>query len=476
MTPLSVARRAVLLGLAATAIPGLARAQSLPISTPQDFGAQANGLSDDSPAIQAWLEHLISRNVTGYIPPGDYLMMRIVRLRLSDVTRFSMVGAGSHVSRFLVHPSNLEGGFDINGINSRRHQLGLEGFSVIALGQSRIGLRFVTPEGGSQHQRALVMDDVWARGANRKSDHFRTAFDFTGCWRPRIQNSGWDGPFVGVSDADDSPRYLCETGFNLDGCYGASVEDSYAWGCRTGISSRVYEGRIAAIQPVGTNTVRIVLENGPMPFSDRIRVRLRGTGPYDGTHKIARVDARSFDIKADFVGPAQGLVTTELGPEGLNFKDNTINGVQTGILVERPNGREPTCWINGNHINYRDAGVVLDGIKIIQMDQNNTYNEDVDNSYTGVPVDIDLRNASEYIIGGHVFHFDGNAKRVGVRVESDTHGEGDNGLIHHCIFSGRFATAIHLSRNATGVRVGPNLYPGKIARRVRDDSGQNAVE
>lgn len=443
--------------------------------TPQHHGARADGLSDDSPAIGRWLDHLIAHSLTGHVPAGDYLMKSPVRRRLDRALRMGILGEGSQVSRFIVPPSNRGGAFDIDAFNSRAHQLSLRGFSIIALGDSGIGLRFRMPEGGNQHQRSLNMEDVWCRGADGKTSHFREAFDFTGCWRPRLQNSGWDGPFIHVDDADSSPRFSCRTAFNLDGCYGLTVEDCHAWGCETGISSRVYQGRIAAVSRGPEGALRIRVENGPLPFSSGARVRIRGTGAYDGQHQITRIAPDTFEIDAPWRGNATGLCALELGPEGMNFKDNTINGVRTGILVERPNGREPTCWINGNHINSRDFGIVLDGVKIVQADNNNTYNEDRDNTFGGTPTDFDLRNTSEYIISGHVFHFDGHHRRVGIRVASETHGEGDNGLIHHCIFSGRFATAVHLTRQASGVIVGPNLYPGKVAQRVRDDNGTNRV-
>lgn len=470
---------AALLGAVAGAPSGWAQTQvnstlHLP-PTPQDFGAKADGLSDDSRAITNWLEHLITRSLSGYVPAGDYMMRQAVRTKLTQTARFAITGAGSQVSRFLVHPTNADGGFDIDAFNSRSHQLTLEGFSIIALGVSGIGFRFNLPEGGSQHQRSLVMDDVWCRGANKTSDHFRYAFDFSGCWRPRIQNSGWDGPFIKVGDEDTSARFGCETAFNLDGCYALSIEDSHAWGCRNGITSRVFVGRIASVAPAGAGRVRMSLENGPMPFSENVRLRIRGTNSYDGIYRIHRLNEREFEIEAPFAGSETGRCSLQLGAEGVTIKDNIINGVQTGILVERPNGREPTCWISGNHINYRNNGIVLDGVKILQMDQNNTYNTDKDRTFPGVATDIALRNVSEYIIGAHVFHFDGNPARIGIHVESETNGEGDNGLIHHCIFSGQFQTAVHLTRNASNVRVGPNLYPGKIKQRVRDDNGTNVV-
>lgn len=463
--------------LAATlgaAMPATLGAQALLPPAPQDFGAAGNGLSDDSAAITRWVEHLIANNLTGYVPAGDYLMRRPVRMRLGAVARFGITGAGSAVSRFLVPPENPHGAFDIDAFNSRSHQLQLEGFSIIALGAADIGFRFLMPEGGNQHQRSLTAQDVWARSSDKRSHHFRTAFDFTGCWRPRLQNCGWDGPYIRVTDAETSARYACQTGFNLDGCYGISMEDCFSWGARVGVASRVFIGQIAGMSPA-EGGVKVTLTDGPMPFSDKVRVRIRGTQSYDDTYVIKRLNAREFVITARWAGSETGRATIELGPESMNFKDNTINGVQTGILIERPNGREPTCWINGNHINYRDQGLVLDGIRILQMDQNNTYNEDADMSFGGVPVDIDLRNTSEYIIGAHVFHYDGHDRRIGIRVESDTPGEGDNGLIHHCIFSGAFHTGVHLTANATGVRVGPNLWPGKIRQRVRDDNGGNVI-
>lgn len=476
-------RRALMAGTAAFGV-GLSLIQTRPLSaqqgkqhrvTPQDFGASGNGLNDDSPAISEWLDHILERSIVGYVPAGDYVLNTIVRKKLAGIVRAGIVGDGSQVSRFIVSPSNRNGGFEIDGYNSRRHQLRLEGFSVIATASHGVGFRFILPEGGNQHQRSLTAEDVWCRSADKRTNSFHAAFDFTGCWRPRLENCGWDGPFIDVDDSNDSPRYFCKTAFILDGCYGLTMEDCYAWGCGTGIRSGVYVGKIADITQRRNGRVRVRLANGPMPFSDKVRVSIAGTRSYNGVHRIARVDKTSFDIKAPFAGSEAGVCSLALGPEGMNIKDLTINGVKNGIWVQRPNGREPTCWITGNHINYRDFGIMLDGVKILQADQNNTYNEDKDTTFPGTPKDFDLRNVSEYIISGHVFHFDGHARRVGIRVASDTRGEGDNGLIHHCIFTGQFQTAIHLTADVSGVQVGPNLYPGKITQRVWDENGSNTV-
>ena len=468
-------RRALIGGATTFGLTGALHAQAVqPGSTPQDHGAKGDGLSDDSPALQRWLDHLIGHAKTGYVPSGDYLMRRGVSHRIKGIARFGIIGAGSPMTRFVIASDNSEGGFEIDGFHARAHQAVFSGFSLVVKGSSAVGLRLRLPEGGAQHQRSVTLSDVWARSANKTSDHFLTAFDLTGCWRPRLQDCGWDGPYVGVDDAEDSARFFCRTGFDLDGCYGLSVEDCYAWGCATGISARQFVGLITGAAPSGQGT-RFTLNNGPVPYSKGASVTISQSRGYDGSHIVTGTGRDSFEVATPYAADSTGVSSLTLGPEGMNFKDNTINGVKTGIWVERLAGREPTCWINGNHINYRDAGVILDGVKIIQMDQNNTYNEDMDETFPAAPVDIDLRNASEYILSGHVFHFDGHPRRIGIRVESDTPGEGDNGLIHHSIFSGRFATAVHLTRGVTGVRVGPNLFPGKIARRVRDENGGNVI-
>lgn len=474
--PFFLTRRYVLLGAAAMGLvqPAIAH-QSDAGLTPQAFGAVADGATDDSAAVSRWLDHLIENSLIGYVPAGDYRLGALVSKRLQGIARFGITGAGSPVSRFLVPASNSDGAFDIDGFNSRRHQMAFSGFSLIVTGSAQIGLRVRLPEGGAQHQRSITMEDVWARSADMRTDHFITAFDLTGCWRPRLQDCGWDGPFLGVTDDETSARYNCKAGFNLDGCYDPTVEDCYVWGCETGISARQFVGQIIRAEPGADGGTRLMLGNGPMPFSKGARVMIRGSSHYNGDWRITPSSRDSFEIEAPFRGDDKGQSSLTLGPEGLRFKDNVINGVKTGIWIERPNGREPTCWINGNHINYRDSGIVFDGVKIIQMDQNNTYNEDRDESFTGAPVDLDMRNASEYLISGHVFHFDGHPRRIGIRIESDTAGEGDIGIIHHCIFTGQFATAILLGDQVNGVRVGPNLYPGKINRRVRDLGSGNTI-
>jgi hypothetical protein len=48
--------------------------------TPQDFGAVADGTTDDATAIENWLDALDAQKIRGYVPAGDYLVSYVRKL------------------------------------------------------------------------------------------------------------------------------------------------------------------------------------------------------------------------------------------------------------------------------------------------------------------------------------------------------------------------------------------------------------
>ena len=445
-----------------------------PLLTPQDYGAVGDGVTDDSSAISDWIDALIAGDLVGMVPGGDYLLSSAITKTVSS-ERFGIMGVGSQSVRFIVPSSNTVGGL-IFASTSRSGQFSASGFSVIAQGDGLgTGLAYTQPEGGNQHQRAVVCENVAVRGGNTTSNHFDTFFDFTGAWRPYIRNCIVDGPFVGTDLTDASAAYDAAVGFDLTGAYDPTIDGCYGWGAWRLVKAHVHIATITGVTDIGGGLVRLTT-SAEHPFSSGASLTVTGTTDYNGTFTIAARTSTTIDISDTYVSSQTGTCYLSAGPEAFRMVNTVLNGCRIGLDYYRPAGREPIIWLDNNHINYRDDGFKIDGAKFIMASHNVSYNEDSGAEYSGVPHDFNIKNGSEYIITDNAIHFSGNPARIGIFVESDTTGEGDNGIISGNIFSGDLDYAVWLSSNVTGVKIGPNVYSGTFATaEINDASTSNDI-
>lgn len=442
--------------------------------TPQQFGAVGDGVTDDSAAISAWIDMLIAENLVGSAPSGDYLIGSAISKAVSS-ERFGIAGASTQSTRFIVPPSNTTGGLIFES-SSRSGQALFRDFSVIAQGDGLgAGLAYTQPEGGNQHQRSVVCENVSVRGENMTTNHFDTFFDFRGAWRPYLRNCIVDGPFVGTDLTNGSAAYAADVGFDLSGSYDPTIDGCYGWGAMRLVKAHVHVATITGVTDVGGGIVRLTT-SAPHPFSLGASITVAGTANYNGVSAIVARTATTIDIAKTYVSSQTGTCYLSTGPEAFRMVNTVLGGCRIALDYYRPAGREPIIWLDNNHINYRDDGFKIDGAKLIVASHNVTYNEDTAQEYTGVPADFLLKNASEYAITGNVMHFAGNPARVSIFAESDTSGEGDNGIIANNIFSGDFNYAVWLSSGVTGVKVGPNVYSGTFsAAQINDVSNSNQI-
>lgn len=442
-------------------------------TTPQDFGAAADGVTDDSTAVQAWLDDLVANNRSGLVPNGTYLLNTAVSTSASN-NDFAIIGQSTGGAVFKTPSSNTTGAILIEDAG-RSGQAVFHNFSIVTEASGGgTGLKFTQPEGGTQHQRAVICTGVQVRGSDGTNDYFNIFFDFTGSWRPFIQYCTADGPWIGVDQSNGSNSYAATASLKVEGCYDPTIDNCYFWGAYTNIDAGVFEGTITGVTDQGGGTVRITTSEDT-PFSNGASVTITGTTSYNGTFTITRIDANNFDITDTYVASETGTCYASSGPEAFRLTNTVLSHSRIALDYYRPAGREPIVWLLGNHVNYRDNGFKINGAKLVMGSFNVPYNEDSAEEYTGTPVDFDLENCSEYIFTNNVCHFDGNPDRIAFFVESDTTGEGDNGIIAHNVFSGTFNYVIWLSANVTGVKVGPNIYSGTISNEVNDVSTNNAI-
>lgn len=150
-----------------------------------------------------------------------------------------------------------------------------------------------------------------------------------------------------------------------------------------------------------------------------------------------------------------------------------LNIVDVGVWWVRST-REPLLVLDRNHVNYRSFGYYLDGLKNTNITNNLLYQEDLTNQVANVR-DFMLKNVSEYSLIGNIHHFDGNDNRICVYVESDTAGEGDNGIIALNRFNGKADEGIRLTAGTTNVTLLGNKYPGTVTTNVNDLGTGNLV-
>lgn len=62
---------------------------------PQEFGAVGDGVTDDTAALQAWVDHVVSNSITGVLPAGSY---RVTTLNMYPYYSYAIRGDGDRQS------------------------------------------------------------------------------------------------------------------------------------------------------------------------------------------------------------------------------------------------------------------------------------------------------------------------------------------------------------------------------------------
>ena len=152
-----------------------------------------------------------------------------------------------------------------------------------------------------------------------------------------------------------------------------------------------------------------------------------------------------------------------------------MNQTDIGVdFVRYDGGREPNFWCADSHVNYRTAGVRIEGAMSVMVDGMSFYNHDQQGVYPLAPVDLDLVNCVSYIVtNNHFDHITTHPNRVNVRVDSRGRpfqgNAGDWGIIANNSFKsgGQYGVLI-VSATTRGVQIGPNLvmrtYSGGVYR------------
>lgn len=433
-----------------------------------DFGAAPGGNCDA--AFSSFMDEVIGQQKVGYIPSGEYILSSGI-LRNVAGQRFAIRGASKSTTRIIC--DNAPHGLVFNS-SSRSGSFEVSDLTIISRGDCGTGIGYSAPEGGAQHHRSATCHNVLVEGENDTTDNFETCFDFSGTWHTRIENCEASGPWVGVDNGDSSQRFAGKVGFKLDGAYSPWLNHVYAWGQERNVSSRSWESSIVSVSPCGIGSRITCLDEHPISTGFKVRVN---AGAYTGTHVATNSGGKTFDIPVPFVGSEVGTAYPEVGPEAFWISNFVLNGAKRGIDLRRPQGREPIFNARDGHINFRDFGLSIDGAKMVNISGVRFYNEDTANYGPGNARDISLRNASDFMISGNSFWFDGAPDRINIFVESDALGKGHNGDISHNTFASDCYCAAWLSSQSRRVRVKDNDIRGTYSHSaVNDVSGLNDVQ
>lgn len=168
--------------------------------TPQDFGAKADGLHDDSAAINAAIEAAILRQGSVELPPGRYLWTQPGDFLIRR-NQLAIVGRSPNVSRLIV-PGNNGPRFVLEQDNI--HQpfgLHLEGLSFCALGAMGSGtaLRVTAgrPVASNEHYDSpLRIRNVSVRSSS--GGWWSNGIEVEGVWNPLLQDVFISGNSCGM--------------------------------------------------------------------------------------------------------------------------------------------------------------------------------------------------------------------------------------------------------------------------------------
>lgn len=223
----------------------------------KDFGAVGDGVADDSAAVQAAVNYLITRTECGlYFPSGRYLFNSRVSVTLPGERKYAVYGDG---------PSSVLLGNNASGVlrftsGSRQTQVFVYNLQFKPLlNFSGTAFEYSAPQGGVSTRRMFIMQNVTVSSdvtTNTSLNSFENTFIVTGLNRPGFFNVV---VFNNTEPMSPKPNAI----LNIDGCYGPLLKDCQFNGCAT----------------YGISNVRTGLENEGF-FMDRCTTNWIDTGVY----------------------------------------------------------------------------------------------------------------------------------------------------------------------------------------------------
>lgn len=325
-----------------------------------DFGADASGAKDASPAFNAlWAAAAGERQVQVIIPAGRYrLESRVTFGARGNDSNYglSVTGAGEDVTELQV--ANADGGLAFVGESLSRLSVTVSGLSLVALSEpAGTALSFDTANPGDQHSRQFNAHDLLIRGERFDHGSFARGLAVRNAWYPRLTNVKVTGRY-----GPRPPRRELAEAILLEDCYSPLLADCYVWDATDGL---VYRG------------VRTAPEDGIVRDS----------------YFVGCQRAVTVDLKRDVTNweePAFHLTGCHLAYADRGL---TLQGVRQAFV------RDCLFYCTDR------GGAILSPDRTVRDFE---------------PVDIDLVYAAEVQISGNIFTEPSNPKRVAVRIGPDS--------------------------------------------------------
>lgn len=448
------------------------------------FGALGDGITNDSVAAQRWLNRVVGNNSAGFVAPGRYLLNAQLTFVSAVARSFSIHGAGEGASQFIVPASNTAGAIQIN-VNTRGSMARFADFTITKRGTGGRGLWFEEVQGGNQHIITAAARNITIRGENRTNEYFDTFMALRGGYQTAVDNVTIAGPFLDSTANNYLPTsmsYRAAVGLDLDGAYGPNINNVMIQNVATAIRSHTIRAPILAAVASGGQTLITTTLDGARMFltGQQVVVNDASNTAYNGPVTLTRVVGNNTQvlINKPFVGTFTGFVFHAQEPESFYLSQPVFNMVDIGVDFRRFNGREPNFWCVDGHINYRSAGIQIQGSTGITIRGMSIYNEDSAGVKPGTAVDILLRDATDYIITDNHFDFVlTHPRRVHVFV--DTQGQphvgnsGDHGMIAHNSFRSGGLYGVFCTGGTRNITMGINTIIGTYTGAVYSDPGGN---
>ena len=399
----------------------------------KDFGAIGDGVTNDSPAIQAAVDYCSANQKTLFVPNGVYRLAS--RIEITSTTAGSVyvniVGEDVTNTRFTVNGSENSNGAFYFYKNGPLLDVTIQNIFIIAqtaTGNCGTAIHAEEIQGGTSILRSVYLNNIcvntedvlvpqtvtgvmtpvspafWTNGIVVKHSN-----------RPILNMVTVDNPKCASNDdairyKDNSASYLGSVGIDVSDCYGPSLDLCVA---------------------------------------------------------------RQFSV-------GFRAYTNASSTEGGDFRRITAVNVKTGVLIDADGsaGVEPGLNISGNHINFRDYGVYINKRKGIVVEGILFYHQNTQQGAAGYgianPVDVYIPNGNDALIQSNRFTYNAGVDRIGAYVANFTAGTGvePNLRVSDNIFDAQFNPAVLIAtypsfEQFVEPEVGSNWFGFAVKQQIR---------
>jgi hypothetical protein len=335
---------------------------------PVDFGADPTGEEDSAPAFAKLMAAAgKNRQIRIRIPPGRFLLSERVVLEASgNASNYGLRIEGAGEDATELLVDNAEGGIFFRGENISFMTFSIGDLSLVALRpDSGTALEFEIPNPGAQRARQFNAENLLLRGERFDRGSFRNGVVVRNAWYPRLAN-------VKVAAKHPGKRAPQERVRHRD-----LLEHAF------------------------------LLEDCYSPLIDSCYA-------WGGNHGLVH--------RAVQTQPEDGIVSKSY------FVGNRV-GVTLDLKKDASQWAEPGFHIDNCHINYVDTGILVKGVRQMNISHCLFYCSDRSGAafFKGEngpardfePADIDVVHGSDIIIKGNIFTEPSNPNRVGVRLSKD---------------------------------------------------------